>query len=74
MPAAKMTVEQAAAFIAEHAGLDAHANQARLTLLTDGEARASLFRKAAATLHPDRGGDPDLFRRLVEARDLLDAQ
>ena len=34
------------------------------------EARAA-FRLAAKTAHPDAGGDPEAFRRLVEARDLL---
>lgn len=31
----------------------------------------SLWREASKTHHPDAGGDPDLFRRLTEARDLL---
>jgi hypothetical protein len=31
------------------------------------------FRAAAARHHPDRGGDPTMFRRIVEARDLLAA-
>lgn len=31
----------------------------------------SYYRHAAKTLHPDVGGDPDLFRRLTQARDLL---
>lgn len=29
------------------------------------------FRGAAFGAHPDRGGDPEAFRRLLEARDLL---
>lgn len=31
----------------------------------------SLYREAVKTAHPDRGGDPELFRRLTAARDLL---
>jgi hypothetical protein len=33
----------------------------------------SLWREAAKTHHPDVGGDPALFRRLTQARDLLEA-
>lgn len=32
---------------------------------------ASLYRRAAVKHHPDRGGDPALFARITEARDLL---
>ncbi|HWD97355.1 MAG TPA: hypothetical protein VG246_13120 [Acidimicrobiales bacterium] len=35
----------------------------------DGE----LFRRAAMKHHPDVGGDPDYFKLLVEARDVLEA-
>lgn len=31
-----------------------------------------VFRDVARRLHPDQGGDPDLFRQLLMARDLLD--
>lgn len=30
-----------------------------------------LYRRAAKELHPDRGGDPDEFRKLTEARNIL---
>ena len=45
-------------------------------IIGDGEtANAALalamFRAAAKIHHPDAGGDPETFRRLVEARDLL---
>ena len=29
------------------------------------------YRRGAAKLHPDAGGDPEEFRRLQEARDVL---
>ena len=32
------------------------------------------FRRAARSAHPDRGGDAELFRDLVTARDLLVAR
>lgn len=73
MPAAKMTRDEAADFIAHHAGvLNPFNNEIQLSLMTDSKVRAAMFRKAATELHPDAGGDPDLFRRLVEARDLLE--
>lgn len=31
----------------------------------------ALYREAVKAAHPDRGGDPELFRRLTAARDLL---
>lgn len=31
-----------------------------------------LLKEAAKRLHPDVGGDPELFRRLTEARDLIE--
>lgn len=76
MPAAKMTVEKAARFIAEQGHPEGVLNVAAVTteVIADPNYRTVLFRAAATRLHPDQGGDPDLFRRLVEARDLLDAQ
>jgi hypothetical protein len=63
MPAAKMTLEEA---------------QRCLRLWWKpgiGEDEWSvLYRRGARKLHPDAGGDPELFRRLTEARDLLEAQ
>jgi hypothetical protein len=64
---AAMTVEEAARLLALAAG--------RLTGVSDvsGVAAAAqdLWRAASKTHHPDAGGDPDTFRRLTEARDLL---
>lgn len=30
-----------------------------------------LFKRASKKLHPDAGGDPELFRKLVQAREVL---
>lgn len=70
MPAAQMTVEEAARFILEQSGdgaFDFH------ELLDDDVLVADLYRTAAKRLHPDHGGDPEMFKRLTEARDLLRA-
>lgn len=70
-PGAPSTVEAAARFVAEHAGILADG------LLDPGPAgdaaRAGAFRKAAARLHPDAGGDAESFRHLTAARALLDS-
>lgn len=42
-----------------------------VTLLAHKGAVRDAYRAAARTAHPDNGGDPDEFRRLTEARDLL---
>lgn len=73
MPAAKMTRDEAADFIARQGYPTAGYFPAVIAdLLDDPTYRATLYRKAAAKLHPDAGGDPELFRRLTEARDLLE--
>jgi hypothetical protein len=63
-----MTVEQAAEYLAAHAGN----GFVGADLLASPEQRAKAFRAAARTLHPDYGGDPEQFRRLTAARALLD--
>ena len=40
-------------------------------ILADPKIAQTAYRAAAAKHHPDRGGDPELFRRLTAARDLL---
>lgn len=67
MPAAKMTVDEAERFLSN------------ASVLPIGEIRTAqgltrAFRDAARTMHPDAGGDPAEFRKLTEARDLLEAQ
>lgn len=61
-----MTIEDAARFIAEQAWPgDAIDEQEVLDDLD------TAYRAAAKRLHPDAGGDPEMFRRLTVARDLL---
>lgn len=72
LPAA-MTIDQAAAFIAEHAGrpweggdlLDA-------PNMPHHESVERAFKAAVKNLHPDMdAGDAEMFRKLVSARDVL---
>jgi hypothetical protein len=63
MPPAKMTADEAARLLAEYAG-----GYRPGDVLEDP---TGAWRTAARIAHPDAGGDPDLFRRLTEARDLL---
>jgi hypothetical protein len=72
--AAGLTMEQAASFIAAWAGDDVDGGD----LLWDEHTAAlatvrSAFKAAAAVLHPDNGGDPAMFDRLVKAKELLEA-
>jgi hypothetical protein len=70
---AKMTVEGAAAFIAEQATDLPNVPVYDVDeILESSSATAAAYRLAAKRLHPDQGGDPALFRKLTEARDLLD--
>lgn len=67
------TVEGAARFLAEHSGTPTDpSHPAFKDLLDNPDERVRAYRRAAQRLHPDTGGDPNLFRRLNEARDLLD--
>jgi hypothetical protein len=64
-----MTVDEAARFIAEHSDDPA----GRLVDVADDPLFAlALYRDAAKTLHPDAGGDPELFKRLQDAKAILD--
>lgn len=69
MPAAQMTVDEAARLLCDATmttiGEDA-SDIARVSVLA-----MSLWREAAKVHHPDAGGDPEMFRRLTEARDVL---
>lgn len=65
-----MTVDEAAAFVAEHSN-DPHLGGFEVVQMW-GECGSGYYRQTARVLHPDHGGDPALFRRLGEARDLLD--
>jgi hypothetical protein len=72
MGAGSMTVEEAARFITEHSD-DPVGRLEDLDRfgLDVGLARA-LYRDAAKRLHPDAGGDPAMFRRLQDAKAVLD--
>lgn len=72
MPAAKMSLDQAAELL-QTEGLRAGLTQAVFVaqLLDDAELAAACYRAAAKLHHPDAGGDPEMFRRITEARDLL---
>lgn len=72
MPPATMTVEDAARFLIDHG--EWGSTPATVDEFLDGlgpEVVTAYYRNAAKKLHPDAGGDPDLFKRLTEARDLL---
>jgi hypothetical protein len=63
-----MSVEWAARLLAYHAWHD-EVDEAMCSLVLEDPAPA--FREAAKRLHPDVGGDPEEYRRLTEARDVL---
>jgi hypothetical protein len=71
MGPAAMTVEQAAIFLSrehEDGGSEQWAND----IICDRGFRDDLYRAAAKRLHPDHGGDEAMFKRLVEAKAVLD--
>lgn len=60
---------------AEAARLLAAGTDGRFTaeqLLADRGSVALAYKIVIRTLHPDVGGDPEMFRRVTSARDLLD--
>lgn len=67
-PVVPLTAETAAQLLSAEAG--GHPTPEHV--LADRKARAGAYRRAIRDHHPDRGGDPATFRRLTEARDLLD--
>ena len=62
-----MSFEEAARFVARQAWPDAEIDEQEVIDDLD-----TAFRAAAKRLHPDQGGDPDLFRKLTEARDIIE--
>lgn len=70
MPAA-MSLEEAAAFLAETANFDDVIFITADEILSNQADRDAAYRAAAKRLHPDVGGDPAMFKRLTDARDLL---
>lgn len=75
MPAAQMTVEEAADLLAATANKAFGDEWCLPRSLIVADDRVDLvrgaYRDAVRIAHPDAGGDPELFRRLTEARDLL---
>ena len=62
-----MSFEEAARFIARQAWPDAEIDEQGVIDDLD-----TAFRAAAKRLHPDQGGDPELFRKLTEAREIIE--
>ena len=52
-------------------GFSPHARLLGVGDMASREEVIAAFRAKAKTAHPDTGGDPEEFRRLVLARDLL---
>lgn len=71
------TTEDAAAFIVEHAGVEWYGDDKPGTIeALIGDTSSQLpdaYRFAAKKLHPDQGGDPDLFKQLGDCRRILEA-
>jgi hypothetical protein len=65
--------ERAARFVLDHVPHSKASPQKLLDDLAAGytDGLMSAYRVAAKRLHPDAGGDPGMFERLQEARDLL---
>lgn len=63
-PLGTMTVDEAVRFLARMSGV-------QVVGAGDTSMVKLAYRRAAAEHHPDKGGDPAVFRRLTEARDLL---
>ena len=60
-----MTREEAASFLEEYSDVPFNPYSVHRKFVE------SVYRRAARTLHPDVGGDPEEFRKLQEARDVL---
>lgn len=67
MGAATMTVDEAARLLADATSRTWTVDE----VLADPDVARSAYRMASKRHHPDAGGDPETFRRLTEARDLL---
>jgi hypothetical protein len=68
------TKEEAASFLATQAGYTDRAEFVAHAILTEQAERQTVYRQAAARLHPDsNGGSHELFVRLQAAKKLLEA-
>lgn len=70
MPAAQMTLDEAARILHEAAIPESYEVPVEI-LLRDPDTVRLAYRAAAKRLHPDAGGDPVLFAKVCEARDVL---
>ena len=66
----RMTADQAAAFLVEH-GEWGSVPADPADLIGEPDVIAAYYRQAAKRLHPDAGGDPEQFKRLQEAKEVL---
>jgi hypothetical protein len=69
-----MTVEEAARLLAAESGEGWESEDLLVEVGygdSDHERISTAYRMAAKKHHPDNGGDPELFRKLTVARDLL---
>jgi hypothetical protein len=69
----KMTIDEAARIVAGWVSGPHDLEKNAELVLEDGDYRRFAYRRAAAALHPDKGGDAQAFLRLQEAKELLDA-
>jgi hypothetical protein len=67
----QMTVEEAASFLRQQAFSSGTPVE---RILADKMIVASMYRKAARRLHPDVGGDPEMFKRLVKAKEIVETR
>jgi hypothetical protein len=65
------SVEEAARFIAKHAGAP---RTKPAQILADPKVAKSAYRRASKRLHPDLGGDTSMMQRLEEANRILKAE
>jgi hypothetical protein len=71
MPAAQMTMDEAARFIVT-AGGQLPADEILVESIKQGPKRKAAYARAAYRLHPDTGGSAADFQRLQEAKRVLD--
>jgi hypothetical protein len=73
MPAAQMTVDDAARFFAEHVGKGATPGEFwNAAEGVDAAFVSAHYRQLAKTMHPDAGGSTELFQKLQQAKAVLD--
>lgn len=71
MPSAKLTKDDAARVLVDYGDGDVDVHDVIDGAHVHTTLVRELFRRAAKREHPDAGGDPAIYRRLVEARDIL---